>query len=181
MPRLRVIRQHDRVSRRGVFPGSFNPLTIAHLEIARLARDAHNLEHVDLAVSTIALDKPTPPGPGLAERIELIEADVAEFDWLSVTVTDEQLIADIAEGYDVVIMGADKWEQVNDVRYYESTTARDDAIARLPTLAVARRAGSHVDDHLALALPEELQSVSSSAARAGKREHMAPEAARRWQ
>ncbi len=168
------------MTRRGVYPGSFNPLTLAHLEIARIARDVHRLDEVDLVVSSVALDKPTPPGPPLDDRIELIRADLAEHDWLSVHRTDDQLIVDIAVGYDVVIMGADKWEQVNDVRYYESAQARDDALARLPTLAVARREGSSVADDIALPLSERLQRMSSSAARAGKREDMAPEASKRW-
>ena len=38
--------------------------------------------------------------------------------------------ADGAGVRNVVIMGADKWEQVNDVRYYAHTAARDDALRR---------------------------------------------------
>ncbi len=34
--------------------------------------------------------------------------------WLAATITDRQLIAEIASGYDVVVMGADKWAQVRD-------------------------------------------------------------------
>ena len=168
------------MTRRGAYPGSFNPLTIAHLEIARLAREAHHLDRIDLVVSTVALDKPAPPGPSVDERIALIEADIADFDWLDVRLTEEQLVVDIASGYDVVIMGADKWEQVNDVRYYGSVEARDSALAHLPTVAVAPRAGTEAADEIALPLTEEMQGVSSSKARAGRRDHMAPEAARRW-
>ena len=34
----------------GVYPGSFNPPTIAHIEIALAARAHHGLQRVDLAV-----------------------------------------------------------------------------------------------------------------------------------
>ena len=47
----------------------------------------------------------------------LLEADAAEFEWLFVLTTEKQLIVDIAQGYDIVIMGADKWHQVNDAAY----------------------------------------------------------------
>jgi len=168
------------VSRRGVFPGSFNPLTIAHLEIAGLAAEAHDLDEVVLAVSIVALDKPTPPGPDFETRIELLEADVDSIDWLSVETTDKKLLADIAEGYDVVVMGADKWEQLHDVRYYDSDQAMRAAIDRLPQVVVATRAGASAPDRFVLETPEHLHDVSSSAARAGKRDLMAPEAAKHW-
>lgn len=168
------------MARRGVFPGSFNPMTIAHLAIARLARDAHRLDEVHLVVSRHALDKPTPPGPPLARRVELIDEELAEFPWLSVRVTELQLIADIATGYDVVIMGADKWEQVNDARYYASAEERDLAVARLPMVAVARRGPVAVADDVALETPDELQVVSSTGAREGRTDFMAPHASRHW-
>jgi hypothetical protein len=166
--------------RRGVFPGSFNPLTVAHLEIARLAREHHELDEVHLTVSTVALDKPTPPGPPVAERVALIAADAAVHAWLSVHTTEAQLIVDIAVGYDVVIMGADKWEQVNDVRYYDDAVARDEAVAALPDVVVATRDGAVAPADHALATPHALRSMSSSAARAGDRSQMAPIARERW-
>lgn len=168
------------MARRGVFPGSFNPMTIAHLAVARLARDAHQLDEIHLVVSQTALDKPTPPGPPLSRRVELIERELLDHPWLSVRVTELQLIADIAAGYDVVIMGADKWEQVNDERYYASTAARDEALARLPTVAVARRGDVAVADDVVLETPAELHAVSSTDARRGRKDYMAPHASRHW-
>jgi cytidyltransferase-like protein len=184
MPRPSPVRQHDFVVsitlRRGIFPGSFNPLTVAHLEIARQAAKEQDLDIVVLVVSAVALDKPSPPGPPLDERIRLIDADLADIEWLHVERTDKQLIADIAEGYDVVIMGADKWHQVNDVRYYESAEARDVAIGQLPTVVVAQREGSVAPAEHMMATPEELHGISSSDARDGRRDLMAPHAADHW-
>ena len=144
------------------------------MEIAERARDLHGLHEVHLTVSRVALDKPDPDGPSFEERIGIIEADAAHHPWLLVAVTDAQLIVDISFGYDVVIMGADKWEQVNDVRYYT------DAVRRLPTVVVAERDGSVAPAEHALDLPAHLRQVSSTAARAGDRSQMAPEARRRW-
>ena len=168
------------MGRRGVFPGSFSPMTIAHLAVARMARDAHALDEVHFVVSQLALDKPAPPGPSLARRVELIEKELVDHPWLSVRVTELQLIADIATGYDVVIMGADKWEQVHDERYYASPEERDLAVARLPTVAVARRGDLAVADDVILETPEELHGVSSTDARQGRRDYMAPHASRHW-
>ncbi len=167
-------------TRRGVFPGSFNPLTVAHLAVAEQARRDHNLDSIDLVVSVIALDKPTPPGPPIDERIALIEKDLAETSWLSVSTTEHQLIADIASGYDVVIMGADKWMQVNNVSYYGSIEARDAALSRLPDVVVADRTGFSTPDELRLTTDPTFHDVSSTQARAGDRSIMAPRAAREW-
>lgn len=184
MPLERPSRQHVSVvlenPRRGVFPGSFNPLTIAHLEVARRARQKHDLDEVHLVVSNVALDKPTPPGPSFEERVALLAADASEFDWLHVSTTEDQLIVDIASGFDVVIMGADKWQQVHDVRYYESDAERDSAVARLPQVVVAQRGTGEVPDELKLETPAELHEISSTRARAGERNLMAPHAAASW-
>lgn len=168
--------------RRGVFPGSFNPLTIAHLEISRLAMRAHDLDEVHLVLSRVALDKPAPPGPSFDQRIEILEADASAYDWLHIGVTDQQLIAEIAAGFEVVIMGADKWKQVHEVKYYDDAAARDDALASLPTVVVAERAGIDIAgvEATVLRTPKELHDVSSTAARAGARELMAPQAALEW-
>lgn len=170
----------SNAARRGVFPGSFNPLTIAHLEIARKARASHALEEVVLVVSAVALDKPAPPGPSLAERVALIEADLVDEPGLRVETTELQLIVDIAQGYDVVIMGADKWHQINDVRYYDSPSHREEALQRLPQVVVAQRTGAAVPDELLLETDSSIHDVSSTQARTGRRDLMAPRAAALW-
>ena len=75
-------------------------------------------------------------------------------------------------------MGADKWAQVNDPRYYgDDERARDDAVAALPELAIAPRPPFAVPQDAALSLPPEHAAVSSSAVRAGERAWMSPAAA----
>src|SRR5205085_2352115 len=116
----------------------FNPPTVAHLGIAAAARSRFGLARVDLVVSARALEKEHVERPLLSDRLAVLEALARRVGWLGVRVTEAQLLADIAEGYDVLVMGADKWHQVLDVRFYgNSTTARDAALARLPRLAIA--------------------------------------------
>ena len=160
------------------YPGSFNPPTIAHVAIAAAARDRHRLDRVDLVVSRRALGKERPPGPPLDQRVDVLEALASRLGWLGIVVTDRQLIADLAEGYDVVIMGADKWVQVQDPTFYGgSAAARDEAVARLPVVAVVRRPPHAVPDDLLLEVPDHLVEVSSTLARSGRPDLMVEEAA----
>ena len=157
----------------GVYPGSFDPPTRAHLEIALAARTAHDLVRVDLAVSVLALGKESVVRPRFEDRLEVIRASIAGVDGLGLVVTEARLIVDIADGYDTVVMGADKWAQVNDPAWYDGDpAARDAAVARLPRLAVAPRPPHAVPDEHRLPVPDDLLEISSSAARAGRTDWM---------
>ncbi len=169
--------------RRAAYPGSFNPLTIAHLAVIDAAHEQLGLDEIDLIVSEVALDKPAPPGPSLAERLALIESDLLDRPWARVRTTSRQLIADIASGYDAVVMGADKWRQINDVRYYAGVEDRNRAIAELPLVAIAPRDGDPTplpdDGIVVLDVAERYRTVSSTTARTSDPAAIAP-AARRW-
>jgi len=166
-----------------VYPGSFNPPTVAHLAIAEAAWQQLGLERLDLALSRTALGKEHVERPSLEHRLEVLESVAATRPWLGITVVDAQLIVDVAEGYDVVVMGADKWAQVFDPAWYGgSEVARDNAVARLPTIAVVARPGVELPaaDELGavvLVVEDHHADVSSSEARAGRAEWMLPEAA----
>jgi hypothetical protein len=164
------------------YPGSFNPPTVAHLAIARAARDACAVVRVDLVVSRVALDKEHVARPSLDERVDVLRSVAADAGpWLGVVVTEHQLLVDIARSYDVLVLGADKWAQVVDPRYYGgSVEARDAAVAALPAVAVVPRPGH---DHVAvpagatvLELPADVARASSTAARAGRHDLMVPQA-----
>jgi hypothetical protein len=159
---------------RGAYPGTFDPPTIAHLAIAEAAWTKCGLERLDLVVNRDPLGK-SEMRP-LAARVEMLEAVSATRPWLAVVVTDHLHLADIAEGYDVLVMGADKWAQVLDAQFYDSEAARDAAVARLPRLAVAPRHGLALPDSC-VALDIDLPDVSSTAARAGRIDLVVPEAA----
>lgn len=161
----------------GCYPGSFNPATTAHVAVAEAARSAHALDRVDLVVSRLPLAKGPVARPRFEDRIAVLEALSARLGWLAVVVTDGQLIADLAQGYDLVIMGADKWSQIHDPIFYgDSIEARDAALARLPTVALAPRELEELAGLDPLEVHERHRSTSSSAARSGQRELMVPEA-----
>jgi predicted RNA-binding protein with PIN domain len=82
-------------------------------------------------------------------------------------------------GYDVVVMGADKWAQVLDPDWYDDVAARDAALAQLPRVLVAPRPGFDVVGAEVLELPVDLGHVSSTAARSGSHHLIVPEARRR--
>ena len=165
----------------GAYPGTFNPPTVAHLAIAEAAWRQGGLDRVDLVLSRSPLGK-DPSVPSFQHRLEVLEAVAANRPWLVVTVTDKRLIADVATGYDAVIMGTDKWIQVCDPAWYGgSIESRDAAVARLPRLFIVQRPGfdavpARPDTALCLVVDEDHAGVSSSRARTGRSEWMLPEA-----
>ena len=166
----------------GVYPGSFDPLTIAHVEIAAAAATHASLDRVDLAISREPLGKEAHHQVPIEDRVAAIGRAAGSRPWLGVVVTEARLITDIAHGYDAVIMGADKWAQVNDRAWYGgSSDARDAALALLPRILVAPRDG--YDDDFGVAerldvLPS-ITEMSSTAARQGAHHLIVPEVRRR--
>jgi Cytidylyltransferase-like len=167
----------------GVYPGSFNPPTVAHLAIVEEARRVGGLDRIDLVVSQSPLGKPAVTVPSLEDRLEVLREVARNRPGLGVRLTSDQLLADIAAGADAVVLGADKWAQVVDpVWYGGSEAARDEAAARLPLVLVAPRPPFPLPSAVRgrvqpLDIAEELFEVSSTAVRAGRREWMAAEAA----
>ncbi len=168
----------DDRPRVGVYPGSFNPPTVAHVAVAEAAVRKHDLDHVVLVHSRRVLGKDVVERPLWRHRVEVLEAVAEARPWLRAAITDRRLVADIAEGYDVVIMGADKWHQIHELQWYDDDPAvRDATLARLPTVAVAPRPPLEVPAGVALDLPAAaVEGISSTEARAGRVEFMAPEA-----
>ena len=159
----------------GVYPGSFDPLTTAHLAIADAAMARFELDRLDLVLSRVALAKEGQAQSPLAQRLAAIERAAVRRPQLRGRITDEQLLADIAAGYDVCVLGADKWHQLHDPGFYGGSEAlRDAALGRLPLLAVAPRHGvvdpPTGDGVVILDLDPALRDVSSTAVRAGRDE-----------
>jgi hypothetical protein len=171
-------------ARVGVYPGSFNPPTVAHLAIVEAALSAGRLDRVDLVVSRQPLGKEVVTVPSLEDRLALLELMAARRPHLGVLLTHARLLVDIAAGAEALVLGADKWAQVVDPRWYgDDPGARDAAVARLPLVLVAPRPPVALPPPvpgriMILDLPPEHLEVSSTAARAGRREWMVEEAAR---
>jgi hypothetical protein len=166
----------DPANRRlGVFPGSFDPLTTAHLAIVDAAIEQCRLDRLDLVLSRSALAKDPHGHSPIEARVAAIEQRSAERPTLRAATTDQQLIADLAEGYDLCVVGADKWHQLYDLSFYDgSKAARDAALERLPLLAVAPRRGVASPPPgptvVLLEIDPVFHEVSSSAVRAGRHE-----------
>lgn len=175
------------VRRVGAYPGTFDPPTVAHLAVAGAAWRQGGLDAVHLVVSRAPLGK-DPTVPSFEDRVAVLEEVAATRPWLEVRVTDGRLIAEVAAGYDAVIMGLDKWLQVVDPVWYGGSEAeRDRAVASLPHVLLADRhhpAGGAVPAIVPpaglrrLEVDDGHRAVSSTSVRAGRREWMAAEAAR---
>lgn len=162
--------------RLAVYPGSFDPPTVAHLAIVAAARQ-HATE-VRLVLSEVALGKEDLAGrTAVADRLAVLRAD-----GLDAAATTARLVVDIVEeaGADAVVMGADKWAQVVDPAWYGSVAARDAALARLPTVLLAERSGTVIPDLpvavVVLDVDPAHAEVSATRARAGEVALMAPAA-----
>ena len=125
--------------RRAVYPGSFDPPTIAHVHLAETAIAQLGLDRVDFAISAHTLGKDdsrlAPIDDRVAELITISSGNAR----IGVITTSHSLIADIAEGYEVIILGADKWHQVLDPVWYADSNALNEALQRLPLVALAAR------------------------------------------
>jgi nicotinic acid mononucleotide adenylyltransferase/predicted RNA-binding protein with PIN domain len=165
--------------KRGVYPGSFDPLTIAHVAIAEAAVRAAALDQIDLAISRRTLGKEDGAHSSTEQRLTAIAQTARTRPWLRGVVTDASLVADIARDYDVVVMGADKWVQVNDPEWYDDPEARDAALASLPRVLVIPRPGYASDGVEVLTIDPAHADVSSTRARAGEHHLRPPETRRR--
>jgi nicotinic acid mononucleotide adenylyltransferase len=158
-----------------VFPGSFDPLTVAHIAIADAARThlgAGTDVRIDLAMSIDPLGKEAVDQRPLTARRAEIETKTAHLDWIGVTVREARLVVDLAAGYDRVVVGADKWRQLHDPRFYADEQALVEAMRRLCPAVVFRRPGHDVQPlrpgDVVLDLPLDVREVSSTAVRAGR-------------
>ena len=162
--------------KRGVYPGSFDPLTVAHLAIADAARDQVELDEVCMVISREPLGKRSDQQASVERRLSAIrDASSTGRAWLTCAATGDQLLVDIAQGYDYLILGADKAAQLQDPSFYGgSELERDAALARLPALVVAPRGAGVVPPHsIVLELPGWVAGVSSTAVRSGRVEWQA--------
>jgi nicotinic acid mononucleotide adenylyltransferase len=163
------------MARIGCYPGSFAPATVAHLHIARAAIAQCGLDIVEFVLSTDTLGKPTDTMASAVHRAEAFRSIISAQTMLRVRVSDHQLLADIAEEScaDVLIVGADKWQQLIDPVWYGGDPAeRDAALRRLPQLAVAPRPPASMPPTsgvlTALDVPTWMHEVSSTAVRRGR-------------
>jgi hypothetical protein len=147
---------------------------VAHLAVAEAALHHGGLDRVDLVISRWALGKEHLDEASVTRRLAVLHRVCASRPWLGVAVTDARLIVEVAAGYAVVVLGADKWRQVIDPAWYgddpcspDAIAARDAAVAALPRVLVAPRAGDRPDGVELLIIDDAHHHVSSSGVRSG--------------
>jgi hypothetical protein len=154
---------------RAVYPGTFDPPTVAHLTIVETVLATYRPTALDLVLSRRPILKEHVERPLLDHRIEVVAASVSHLEAVSVAVTEQRLIADIAAGYDLVVMGADKWHQINDIVFYDDDEHRRQSLDALPTVIVVGRGDDPLPDVGAHHLHVDMHTVSSTRARQGDR------------
>jgi len=156
------------MSKIGIYPGSFNPPTSAHIAIATSALDTHNLTRLDITVSRSALGKGTISFPTFSDRIDVLRSSFEQFENIQIVVTTKRLLSEMSQGYDLLVLGGDKWVQIHELRWYASSEDRTEALALLPDVAIADRSNVNIPAGMQLPVaPEFVQGISSTAARDG--------------
>ena len=137
-----------RGGRVGVLPGSFNPPTAAHLELARAARRQFELDTVAFSLSSVIVDKERVEGLCREDRLLLLALLTADDPWAAVVVVNRGLYSEQAPGFRTCfgvdadlrfIVGMDKVLQIFDPRYYEDRDAALDTLFAYVRLIAANR------------------------------------------
>jgi cytidyltransferase-like protein len=149
------------------YPGSFDPVTIAHIAIIKAVLAFEDIDELHLVLSVDPLGKPG--ATSFEDRLAGAHACTDQLDGVDVRATSHQLLADVAAGYDVLVLGADKWSQIHDPAWYDSPAARDEALARLPPALVVPRFGAPIPPGVRVLQVDPMHAeVSSTAVREGR-------------
>lgn len=145
----------------GMFAGSFNPLSVAHVGVVEAARRAQRLDSVIWAFARVTVDKEGVERASLGDRVVHMESylrHTAPTDSLAVLGAGlyadqaEALRAQLAPGAELwLVVGFDKIVQIFDPRYYADREAALRRLFAAARLLVAPRAG-HEQRDLAAAL-----------------------------
>ncbi len=93
---LRFWKNSEQPGRRvGILPAAFNPVTVAHLEMARQARRQYGLDEV-LFLLPLRLPHKEYTGASLPQRLEMLRAALAAEPQFAIGSTDRGLFLDIA-------------------------------------------------------------------------------------
>jgi len=140
----------DRIEggRVGILPGSFNPPTIAHTDLAAAARRRFELDCVVYSLSSVIVDKERVEGLCREDRLLLLSLLAREHPWLGVAVVNRGLYSEQAPGFRAsfggdpdlwFIVGMDKVLQIFDPKYYDDRERALDALFAQVRLVAANR------------------------------------------
>ena len=177
-------------SRLGILSGSFNPLTHAHLALAKAARAVYHLDEVFFAISRVTIEKETVREACLEDRLLLLRLFAEHHQGFGVVLVSHGLYADQAQAFRRTfpalaeldfLVGFDKVVQLFDPRYYADREAALHTFFAQARLITALRNGKSLEDldrllkrpeHrafstkvLPLSIPEEYRGLSATQVR----------------
>jgi nicotinic acid mononucleotide adenylyltransferase len=132
----------------GILCGSFNPLTLAHTELAEQAQKTYRLDCVFFTLAKVTVDKEQVTGLGLEDRLLLLSLYAERHDSVGVALVNRGLYVDQAQAFRSLlgmqvelqfIVGMDKLVQILDPKYYRDRAAALQQLFTLSSLIVANR------------------------------------------
>jgi nicotinate (nicotinamide) nucleotide adenylyltransferase len=166
-PGIELLTRGPAGSRLGILAASFNPTTVAHVELIRRAAEAFSLDETLALVGVTNADK-TEYECSLEDRLAMLQLTFADDSRVSIGLSSHAFYVDMIEALKRVctpgtdlhfVVGFDTFERVLDrddrytKRYHRSFTNRSEALRHLLSrsrLIVASRAGSGPDQVRAL-------------------------------
>jgi nicotinic acid mononucleotide adenylyltransferase len=136
------------VRRVGILCGSFNPLTLAHAELAEQARDTARLDLVLLTMAKVTVDKERVTGLSLEDRLLLLSLYAQRRERTGIAIVNRGLYFEQAQAFRSLlgakveiafVVGMDKLLQILDPKYYDERNAALRQLFSLTSLIVANR------------------------------------------
>lgn len=132
----------------GILCGSFNPLTVAHTELAERARETFALDLVVFTLAKVTVDKEQVIGMSLEDRLLLLSIFAERHKQMGVALVNRGLYFEQAQAFRALLgkeaelyflVGMDKLLQIFDPRYYQDRDAALQQLFALASLIVANR------------------------------------------
>lgn len=136
------------VQRLGLLCGSFNPLTLAHTELANRAREVMGLDLVLFTLAKVTVEKEQVTGLSLEDRLLLLSLYAQRHAGNGVAVVNRGLYYEQAQAFRTLlgeyvalsfVVGMDKLLQILDPKYYQDREAALQQLFALTSLIVANR------------------------------------------
>jgi nicotinic acid mononucleotide adenylyltransferase len=136
------------VRRVGMLCGSFNPLTLAHTELAERAREIARLDLVFFTLAKVTIDKERVTGLSLEDRLLLLALYAQRQTRTGVALVNRGLYFEQAQAFRSAlgeqvelsfVVGMDKLLQILDPKYYQDRDAALRQLFALTSLIIANR------------------------------------------
>ena len=149
-PTARMVYPEKTISPRrvGILCGSFNPLTLAHTELAEQAQKAFRLDTVIFTLAKVTVDKEQVTGMSLEDRLLLLSLYAQRQGQMAVALVNRGLYFEQARAFRTLfgaeaelhfLIGMDKLLQIFDSRYYQDRDAALQQLFAMASLIVANR------------------------------------------